>query len=216
MAKRKTSQPTMQEVLSPKRAAKAKASASGGTGDSEEDSDVSTWSVLQEKMQELTDKVNSEPNALDACTSQTTLTACLRTADQLGKRFKPAGHGEDAAWQNEPGKTHCGLCIKRWRLPGQARGLRAGAHCHECHAHEKHLTGCVTGAKATARDAEAAESKVFGVRATVNQCHVVATKTGTDVPLSWISVVVDVCREHGIECHVAPERGGPAVSMSTQ
>ena len=101
------SQPTMQEVLSPKRAAKA--SASGGTSDSEEDPDVSTWSALQEKTGELADKVNNEPDALDAHTSQTTLTACLRAADQLGKKFKPAGRGEDAAWQKEPGK------VKGWR-----------------------------------------------------------------------------------------------------
>ena len=35
----------------------------------------------------------------------------------------------------------------------------------------------------------------------------VATKTGADIPLSWITVLLDVSREHGIEYHLAPERG---------
>ena len=185
-------------------------SASGGTSDVDSEDDVagvSTWSVLRGKTNDLIEKINAEPDALDAYASQTALTAYLLSAKQLRQKFKPDGYGEDAAWQKEPGKTHCNLCIKRWRLPEQAKGYRAGTHCHECHSHDKHLTGCVTGAAATARATQAAETKMFGERATVNQYHVVATKTGTDMPLNWISVIVDICREHGIEYHFAPERG---------
>ena len=188
-------------------------SGSGRTRDADsDDSDgdvagVSTWTVLRDKMNDLINKINAEPDALDAYASQTALTAYLLSAEQLRQKFKPDGHGEDAAWQKEPGKTHCNLCIKRWRLPEQAKGFRAGTHCHECHSHEKHLSGCVEGAAATARATEAAETKMFGERAAVNQFHVVATKTGTDIPLSWITVVVDIIREHGIEYHMAPERG---------
>jgi len=167
---------------------------------------VSTEAVLHGKMQALIDKIN-DPDAGDACVSVTQLTKYFEAAEQIKMRFKPDHYASDAAWRKASGYQHCGLCIKRWRIPDQVRDTRAGTHCHECHTHGRHLDGCKIGSRNAAREEEAEETKMFGLRATLNQYHVVGTKTGEDVPLSWITVMIDICREHGVECHFAPERG---------
>ena len=155
-----------------------------------------TATELHENMQCIIDLINFDADNPAACTRVQLLTRHMKVADEVKAKFKPDDCATNAAWEKKKGHQHCGICIKRWRIPEQIRDTRAGTHCNECHTHGSHLSGCVVGAAAAAK---AKETKMFGDRATINQYQIVGTSTGTDVPLSWITCMREFSREHGLE-----------------
>jgi len=159
-------------------------------------------------MQCIVDLINFEGDSSATHTRMQLLTKHMKVADEIKAKFKPDDCAINAAWEKKKGHQHCGICIKRWRIPEQIRDTRAGTHCNECHTHNSHLSGCVVGAAAAAKAKDAEETKMFGERATVNQHQIVGTSTGTDVPLSWITCMREFSREHGLEQVAFCVRGG--------